>query len=107
MAERTGRRTTEEIGGQPPLTAREVADLAREYITDMTELEPVMMISLAPTDGGGWVIEVEVVEARRIPSTSDILALYEVLLDADGELLSYRRIRRYPRGRTTEGASQT
>jgi len=61
------------------------------------------LISLAPTDGGGWLIEVEVVEARRIPTTSDILALYEVLLDADGELLSYRRIRRYPRGRTTEG----
>src|SRR6201989_742373 len=106
MAERTGRRTTEEIGGQPPLTAREVADLAREYITDMTELEPVMMISLAPTDDGGWLIEVEVVEARRIPSSSDILALYEVLLASDGELLSYRRTRRYLRGRTTEGASQ-
>ena len=106
MAERTRRRATEEIAGQPPLTAREAADLAREYITDMTELEPVMMISLAPTDDGGWLIEVEVVEARRIPSTSDILALYEVLLDADGELLSYRRIRRYARGRTTEGASQ-
>ena len=106
MAERSGRRSTEEIGGPAPLTAREAADLAREYITDMTELEPVMMISLAPTDDGGWLIEVEVVEARRIPSSSDILALYEVLLDSDGELLSYRRTGRYLRGRTTEGASQ-
>lgn len=90
----------------PPLTAREAADLAREYITDMTELEPVMMVSLAPTEDGGWLIEVEAVEARRVPSSSDILALYEVLLDSDGELLSYRRTRRYLRGRTTEGASQ-
>jgi hypothetical protein len=106
MAEGNGRRSTDEIGVPPPLTAREAADLAREYITDMTELEPVTMISLAPTDDGGWLIEVEVIEARRIPSSSDILALFEVLLDSDGELLSYRRTRRYLRGRTTEGASQ-
>jgi hypothetical protein len=65
------------------------------------------MTSLVPTDDGGWMIEVEAVEARRIPSSSDILALYEVLLDADGELLSYRRTRRYLRGRTTDGGGLT
>ena len=105
MADST-RRTAEDIGGELPLTAQEVVDLARKYIADMTELEPVMMTSLAPTDDGGWLIELEAVEARRIPSSSDILALYEMLLDAGGELVSYRRIRRYPRGRTTEGAGQ-
>jgi|GraSoiStandDraft_43_1057313.scaffolds.fasta_scaffold397961_2 Gas vesicle synthesis protein GvpO len=106
MAESTRGPTAEDVGGEPLLTAREVADLAREYIAEMTELEPVMMTSLAPTDDGGWAIEVEVVEAQRIPSSSDILALYEILLDAGGELLSYRRVRRYLRGRTTEGAGQ-
>lgn len=38
------------------------------------------------------------VEDRRIPSSTDMLALYEVVLDMDGELLSYKRTRRYSRG---------
>jgi hypothetical protein len=53
--------------------------------------------SVMPTDDG-WTVEVEVVEDRRIPSSTDMLALYEVVLDLDGELLSYRRTRRYVRG---------
>jgi Gas vesicle synthesis protein GvpO len=48
-------------------------------------------------------VEFEVVEDRRIPSSSDILALYEVEMDADGELLALRRTRRYLRGQTHGG----
>ena len=51
----------------------------------------------------GWVVGIEVVEDRRIPSSSDILAAYETALDMDGQLLSYRRVRRYPRGRADQG----
>lgn len=47
----------------------------------------------------GWLIGVEVVETQRIPDSSDILAVYEAELDPDTELVSYRRVRRYPRGR--------
>ncbi|ORB19593.1 gas vesicle protein GvpO [Mycolicibacterium monacense] len=104
MAERTRARPTDDGGADPPpLTAREAIDLAREQITDLLGREEVQMTSVAPTQEGGWVIEVEVVEDHRIPSSSDILALYEVELDADGELLTYRRTRRYGRGRTGNG----
>lgn len=48
----------------------------------------------------GWRVEVEVVEVRRIPDTSDVLALYELDVDEDGELEGYRRLRRYSRGST-------
>jgi hypothetical protein len=48
----------------------------------------------------GWRVEVEVVEVRRIPDTADILALYELSVDEDGELEGYRRLRRYSRGST-------
>ena len=41
---------------------------------------------------------VEVVEVSRIPDSADILAVYDVRLDADGDLISYRRLRRYARG---------
>jgi gas vesicle protein GvpO len=86
------------------VTAREAAELARQYIAEMTERQPVQMTSLSPTEDG-WLVEVEVIEDQRIPSSSDILALYEVELDADGELLAYRRIRRYLRGQTGDGGS--
>jgi Gas vesicle synthesis protein GvpO len=57
---------------------------------------------LAPTDEDGWIVEVEIVEDRRIPSSADMLALYEIELDADGELLAYRRTRRYRRGQALD-----
>jgi hypothetical protein len=47
----------------------------------------------------GWAVGVEVIEDQRVPSSADILATYETTIAADGELLSYRRIKRYPRGR--------
>jgi hypothetical protein len=61
------------------------------------------MTSIQLTDADGWVVEFEVVEDRRIPSSADILALYEVELDSDGELLGFRRTRRYLRGQTQDG----
>lgn len=103
MAERTRARRSDGDTEPPLLTAREAVELAREHITDMTGREVLQTTSVAPTETDGWVVEVEVVEDRRIPSTSDILALYEVELDADGELLTYRRTRRYMRGQTGEG----
>jgi hypothetical protein len=90
---------------EPPLTAREAVDIVRENITEITDGEPVRITSAVPSDEGGWVIEVETVEDRRIPSSADILALYEVELDSNGEMLAYRRIRRYMRGQTDNGGA--
>jgi hypothetical protein len=64
----------------------------------MTGEEPENIPSVERVDDEGWRIEVEVVELRRIPETTDLLAIYAVELDEDGELMSYRRIRRYTRG---------
>ena len=86
-----------------PMTAREAIDIVRENITEITNGEPVRITSAVPTDEGGWVVEVETVEDRRIPSSADMLALYEVELDSNGELLAYRRTRRYMRGQSDNG----
>lgn len=56
-------------------------------------------------DDDGWTVQVEVLEMRRIPSTTDVLAVYEVALDADGDLLGYRRADRYVRGSAGEDRS--
>lgn len=75
---------------------------AVENLVELTSREPEGVTSFEPTDDG-WVVEVEVLEDRRIPSSSDMLALYEVETDLDGNLLAYRRTRRYARGSTDIG----
>lgn len=106
MAERARARPARErlSSESSRVTAREVVDLAREYIAEMTERQPLQMTSVSPTEDG-WLVEVEVIEDRRIPSSSDILALYEVELDDTGELLAYQRTRRYLRGQTGNGGN--
>ena len=101
MAQRTKSRD------DPPLNARDAAEVAKEFITEMNGRDPVAMTSVELTDQDGWVVEFEVIEDRRIPSSADVLALYEVELDADGELLAFRRTRRYLRGQTRDGGEAT
>jgi len=85
------------------LTAAEAGRQGLEQIAELTGKEPEGVTGVA-RDEDGWVVTVEVVEDRRIPSSTDILATYETQLGPDGELDSYRRIRRYPRGRGDDGA---
>jgi hypothetical protein len=104
MTQRAHSRSQREREAEPPpLTAREAVDLVRELLTEITGAETVRITSVAPSEDGGWIVEVETVEDRRIPSSADILALYEMELDYNGELLGYRRIRRYMRGQTANG----
>ncbi|MFF0813752.1 gas vesicle protein [Rhodococcus sp. NPDC003318] len=84
------------------LSAAEAAGVAIRHISELTTREPVGATSVSPTDDG-WLVEVEVVEDRRIPTSADMLALYEVEIDLGGELLSYSRTRRYARGASDPG----
>lgn len=81
------------------LTAADVAHEGMRQIAELTGKEPEGVTGVEPADEDGWVVGVELVEDRRIPSSTDILATYEVEIDAEGELVSYRRIKRYARGR--------
>jgi hypothetical protein len=74
-----------------------VAAGAARQLLELTGRQAEGVTGLERTDEG-WRVEVEVVEVRRIPDTTDVLALYEVTLDEDGELEGYRRLRRYGRG---------
>ena len=68
---------------------RQIAELTGKKPEGVTEVEPAQ---------DGWLVGVEVVEDERIPSSTDILAIYEADVDGEGELASYRRVRRYSRG---------
>ena len=74
-----------------------VAQRAAGFVGKLSGRRPESVISIERKDEE-WRVGVEVVEVSRIPDTADILAVYEVRLDADGDLISYRRIRRYARG---------
>jgi hypothetical protein len=81
------------------------AQIARQAASDLLELtgkEPEGVTGLERSEDG-WTVQVEVVELRRIPNTTDVLAVYEIETDDRGSLMGYRRIRRYPRGAADEG----
>jgi hypothetical protein len=80
------------------LSPREAARAAARHVAALTGKELCGVVSLERSDDG-WLAGVEVVEDQRIPSSNDVLGLYLTEVDLDGELLSYRRSRRYARGR--------
>lgn len=75
------------------------------YIVNLTGRDPEGVTLVQPTEQG-WLVGVEVVEDQRIPSSGDILAIYEAEIDDTGNLLAYRRTRRYRRGTGGEGISR-
>lgn len=88
--------------GGSRLSASEAGRDALRQVADLTGKEPEGVSGVRPSDDG-WVITVDVVEDRRIPSTGDVIATYEAELGPDGELVSYQRVRRYTRGRGDDG----
>lgn len=63
---------------------------------------PAEGVSAVRRSDDGWCVVVDVLEVPRIPDTTSLLASYEVRLDRTGELLEYRRVRRYRRGAADE-----
>ncbi|MCK2221320.1 gas vesicle protein [Actinomadura sp. ATCC 31491] len=86
----------------PALTAVTAGGVGLRHIADLTTKETEGVTAVTPAQDG-WIITVEVVEDRRIPSSGDILALYQVEIDEEGSLLAYRRLRRYRRGSGDNG----
>jgi hypothetical protein len=96
-------RREQERGSNERLTGAKLAQRARQELSEITGLEPESVTSLERGEDG-WLVTVELLELSRIPDTDDILGSYEAELDESGELLAYRRLRRYPRSQS--GAEQ-
>jgi Gas vesicle synthesis protein GvpO len=80
---------------------RELADTAKETVVDLTGFPPES-VSGVRRNGDSWLVTVDVCEVERVPSTTDVMASYVVELDEGGELLGYRRERRFLRGHAEE-----
>ena len=79
-----------------PGDAPKMVQCARRHLLELRAAEAESVSTVART-ADGWRVGLEVVEVRRIPESTDVLATYELQLDADGELLHFERTHRYYR----------
>jgi hypothetical protein len=82
-------------------SAISVLSRAKAQLQELSGRFPETVSAFSRTDEG-WEMTVEVVELSRIPTSTDVLASYEAELDSDGNVLEYRRVRRYFRNRPDE-----
>lgn len=84
------------------LRFRDAVQVARECLESVAGKQPESVSGANRSDDGGWVISFDVVELDRVPSSTDVLATYEVALDAAGELDDLTRVRRFSRAQASE-----
>jgi Gas vesicle synthesis protein GvpO len=96
-----------ELKGRPqrPSIVR-VAERVRRELVEITGLQSEGVTSLERYDDGKWRVTVEMLEFSRIPETDDVLGTYEASVTPNGELLGYRRVRRYPRSSSLQDSGR-
>lgn len=100
-AEEPQRAERQAMKREPPKGVKgdELADLAgqaRDLLRSLRGVEAESVSGIARSQNG-WTVMLEVVELRRIPESTDVLASYEIELDDDGKFLSFERGGRYSR----------
>lgn len=101
MAERsnTNRRNGSD---QNRLSGREVIERVREDFPQLLGRPIESVLGLERGEDDGWNVMVQVVELSRIPHSTDVLGAYAVTIDREGELIGWRRSRRYHRNQADE-----
>lgn len=79
---------------------REIIEQAKKHLVDLTGFTSPAGIGLKKEKNGGWTVAVQIVEKKSIPEGMDILGIYEICLDAKGNLLGYQRKALKKRGDT-------
>jgi hypothetical protein len=104
MAERTSskRASGKRSSSNGHAGALQVIRSAKEQVRELTGRPVEGVLGVRRADDGGWEALVEVVELRRVPNSTDVLASYLLVLGDDGEVQEYRRTRRYYRNQVEE-----
>lgn len=84
---------------RPRKRAAAIAQDAAEQLSELLGKSIEGVTAIQHTDDG-WKVELEVLELRRVPNTTDVLATYAVTMADNGDLAGYRREHRYARGST-------
>jgi hypothetical protein len=88
--------------GRRSKTPLAVAREAARQLAELTGKEPEAVTAISRNDDG-WKVALDVVELHRVPETADLIAVYVVETDDEGQLMSYRRTRRFVRSQAQEG----
>jgi len=83
------------------MNADEIIKKAQEDFARLSKLPVNAVIGLSKTEEG-WAVSLEALERKAIPDTMDVLGLYEVRLDDEGNLLDFQRKKLRKRGETQE-----
>jgi hypothetical protein len=83
------------------MNADQVIKKAEENYSRVSKTQVDGVTGLFKTEEG-WVILLEAIERRAIPDTMDVLGLYEVRVDSEGNLLGFERKKLRKRGETEE-----
>ena len=83
------------------MNANEIVAKAREEFISLGKKSADGITGLSKTEEG-WSILMEAVERKAIPDTMDVLGLYEIHLDNEGNLLGMDRKKLRKRGETQE-----
>lgn len=83
-----------------PIGFMDAMGVAREAVTSMSGL-PVDTVAACQKSGEEWIVRVDVVEAKARLGDNDMLAVYEVKLDAAGAVTGFERTSRYARDDAT------
>lgn len=77
-----------------------LAERAKSQLVQITGLKPIAVTRVFK-DECGWHINLDMLEMSRIPTATDILGDYEVLLNENGEMLNFERKETRLRGEPT------
>jgi Gas vesicle synthesis protein GvpO len=84
------------------LSGREVIARVRHDLPELLGRPVESVLGLERGDDDLWSVTVQVVELSRIPHSTDVLGAYAVQVDNDGEVVGWRRSRRYHRNQADE-----
>lgn len=79
-----------------------LCEKARKQLADITGLKPICIAGVS-RDENGWRVLLEMLEMSRIPSSTDLLGLYDVRCSEDGNVNSFERKSTRLRGETQKG----
>ncbi len=88
--------------GPSGLSGPEAIERVRRDLPQLLGRPIEAVLGLERDDDRNWQVMVQIVELARVPSSTDVLGAYAVTIGSDGELLGYRRRRRYHRNQADE-----
>jgi hypothetical protein len=78
------------------MRASEIGGVVKEELEALTGLK-AETVSSVQRQGEHWDVTVDMIELHVTPNSRDVLAIYDVQIDNEGNIIGYRRMGRYVR----------